>query len=1799
MKSSRNLPRILMLLIGILGIMPVYGTHYMGVDITYECLGTCTYRVYLTRYWDCAGGATQGSLPINPNNPPAAPFTSEFNIEGTPLFPGQNCSAPVAIGNWTFDPASIADVTPVCPTITTSCDGNQNGQVNGVIGFTYFRDYDFCNTTCNIYTLAFETCCRNNSITSLTNPGTNGMYVGSVTINTQITPCNSTPVFNNPPIPYICSGQTYTFNQGAFDPDGDSLVFSLGPCYDDPPAQQVTYAPGYTPTAPLGPGWNVNVNSLTGDITISPNPTGPIETGVMCLIVEEYRNNVKIGQVVRDIQITVVDCASLGQTNVPPTITQVTNLSPGLTANGLVIDACACDLVQFDIPATDPDQGQNFKMYVSSFLNGSSFADATIPLVPADTITSSNVPPTGQFTWVPTKTGVYTFLVTVEDDGCPLLGINQYSIVINVNSCSLDPVALTSNVSCFGIEFEGVPCGGAAPFTYSWTGNGGLNGAGQTFVHNYPGPGIYNYTLTITDSTGVSSSTNGTLNLANTAVADGGPDIVLCPGQVGTIGTPAVPGYTYQWSSPNNLGWSGTVNPATAQGDVALNNGTNSAIVIPYVLAATDPNGCTDLDTVFVTYTPKPPSNFNVTNTICVGSPATAVYTSPAVPGAVYNWFYGGGGTGTSIGPGPHNINFPTPGTFEVRLMVDVNGCQSDTTVNLVKVNPIPTSTFNITSQICAGQPAAVNYTGSANPTGNTQFIWDFDGGAGVGGAGPFTLVWPTAGTKTVTLTVIENGCIGATFTQTVNVFPVPTSDFTIPPTVCVDDPVQIVYSGIGSPGASYAWQFGSGSTASGTGVGPYNVSWNSPGVKTVTLQVEENGCISTVTTKTITVKAAPVASIAPVANQCFPGNSFTFVYNGDPGVSSYAWNFGQDGFPATSSQASPAPVSYQNVGPKKISLVVTRDGCVSDSAFAEFEVVPEPSADFVISSAGVCESECVSLTYTGISLGATQAFSWNLGSGSIPVTSSQDTIDCVTYTSPGSRDITLTVDYRGCVVSQTQQLVINDAPEVTAGPDREFCEGDGGVQLQASVTGGTPTYFYSWTCTNGNTCGLSSNAIEDPFANPFVGQTTDSIKYYFQVTDVNGCTSNLDSVWVSVKAKPRMDAGPDVSICTDGPGAFLNGSVANDNNAPFPIGYQWSPATGLSNPNIANPFARPDTTTIYTLIGSSTNGCASDVNTLDTLSTVTVTVLPKPEAEAGPDTALCVGESIVLTGFASSAGPSYSYQWTPATPGTISDPTSPTPTISPTFTTTFFLVVTSNGCDSDADSVTVLVDTKPTISPGGDETICYLDSVQLNGAAAGDPNANNYTYQWTPAIGLSNANVAKPLASPSVTTTYQVSANSNFGCGSDAASITVTVEPTPIVEALSQDTVLCEGDTISLSAVHSFVTPAGSPVTYLWTTSNPNGGIIGSPALPAVAAIPGQSVLYTVTASIAGDCPTTDEVLVTVSPKIEAEIVADTTRICAGDATQLAATGGLGNATFTWSPAAGLSNPNAASTAASPDQNTIYQILIQEGACSDTASVEIVVNPTPQAKYFSTQSTGCPGLTVSFFENTENAVAYLWDFGDGSAISNEPNPTHTYNEPGSYTVTLTTTGIGGCETSSQEVTVEVSDQSFASFLASPSADTALALPGAMVEFTDQSSNAVSWFWDFGDGSVSTDPNPTHQYSQAGDYTVSLRVTDANGCVATLTDGPFSVISPELLVPNVFTPNGDGINDAFTVRYTGSEDFYLEVFDRWGRMFFSAEAADETWPGIDGNGNNAPEGVYYYSLQIGESSYQGNVTLMR
>ena len=227
----------------------VKASHLMGADISYECLNNCTVRVHLRAYRDCTGSST---INITPQ------FVPQFFGCG-PLNPVQS--------DW--PPEIVQEVTPVCNSVTTSCGGG-TGTVNGVEEYYWFRDYEICAYPNCIYTIEWESCCRNPSISS--GAAGEGMFLGSTTLNTGITPCNNSPYFTVLPVPYICRGQPFVFNQGAVDPDGDSLIYTLGTCYDESIATPVPYNSGYSPSQPLGTSWDVSINQTTGDITLVPQP---------------------------------------------------------------------------------------------------------------------------------------------------------------------------------------------------------------------------------------------------------------------------------------------------------------------------------------------------------------------------------------------------------------------------------------------------------------------------------------------------------------------------------------------------------------------------------------------------------------------------------------------------------------------------------------------------------------------------------------------------------------------------------------------------------------------------------------------------------------------------------------------------------------------------------------------------------------------------------------------------------------------------------------------------------------------------------------------------------------------------------------------------------------------------------------------------------------------------------------------------------------------------------------------------------------------------------------------------------------------------------------------------------------------------------------------------------------------------------------------------------------------------------------------------------------------------------------
>jgi gliding motility-associated-like protein len=235
-------------------------------------------------------------------------------------------------------------------------------------------------------------------------------------------------------------------------------------------------------------------------------------------------------------------------------------------------------------------------------------------------------------------------------------------------------------------------------------------------------------------------------------------------------------------------------------------------------------------------------------------------------------------------------------------------------------------------------------------------------------------------------------------------------------------------------------------------------------------------------------------------------------------------------------------------------------------------------------------------------------------------------------------------------------------------------------------------------------------------------------------------------------------DAGRDTAVCS-------GGNVILGRPASAGLTYSWQPSTGLSSDTIAQPIASPTVTTTYYLTATLAGGCSK-------LDTVTVTVV---DVNAGSDSTVCEGSS-VLIGTPALSG--VNYNWFPAVG--LNDPAIAQPLSTLSFTTTYTVTASANGCiQTDDVTITVLPYISPTADAGTSSTICAGDTIGIGAAA----NAG-YSYTWFPQSFINDAFSSSPIVFPAQTTLYAltvIDTASNYLCkttGTD--SVLITIDPCP-----------------------------------------------------------------------------------------------------------------------------------------------------------------------------------------------------------------------------------------------------------------------------------------------------------------------------------------------------------------------------------------------------------------------------------
>lgn len=257
----------------------------------------------------------------------------------------------------------------------------------------------------------------------------------------------------------------------------------------------------------------------------------------------------------------------------------------------------------------------------------------------------------------------------------------------------------------------------------------------------------------------------------------------------------------------------------------------------------------------------------------------------------------------------------------------------------------------------------------------------------------------------------------------------------------------------------------------------------------------------------------------------------------------------------------------------------------------------------------------------------------------------------------------------------------------------------------------------------------------------------------------------------------------------------------------------------------------------------------------------------------------------------------------------------------------------------------------------------------------------------------------------------------------------------------------------------------------------------------------------------------------ITIHPKPSVNFNASFTSSCnANDVFQFTAAG-TGIVSWQWNFGDGNTSTqqNPSHVYGSTGSYTVTLIATNNNGCKDTIVKPSYINigNSLVPSFTATNLTGCNTLTTVFTALVQNANSWLWDFGDGSPVSTLSNPSHTYNAPGNYTVTLTVTTSNGCNGTASYPNAIIVDPL-------PVANFTVTQPNPCNYFTFQfnnnSTNANSYVWNFGDGTTSTLTNPQHTYAAAGSYHVTLTAYSPNGCTATKTINNAVVIP--VRVPN-------------------------------------------------------------------------------
>jgi large repetitive protein len=1303
----------------------------------------------------------------------------------------------------------------------------------------------------------------------------------------------------------------------------------------------------------------------------------------------------------------------------------------------------------------------------------------------------------------------------------------------------------------------GNPVGG------TWTGTGITNPVG-TFNPLVAGVGTFTITYTYSDLiSGCSNVDQLNVTVFPLPTVNAGIDTSVCNQAIGfqVVGTPI--GGT--WSGAN----------VTSTGQFTPNGIGTFTITYSF----TNANGCTKIDTRVVTVVNPVNANAGMNTAVCIDGANVALLAVPM--------------SGTWSGPGVTAAGIFDPtiaGTFELFYSFGAGACFTKDSMEIT-VHPLPivnagidfTQCISAAPSVVAGLPAGGTWsgTGITNPLGN------------------FSPITVTAGAHILTYTFVNptTGCTNSDqLTATVNALPLVNAGSD---TIICNQPFPVQFNANPAGGTWSGTNISSSGIFTPSTVGAFPLTYtfingnfcsnSDVRIITVVAPVLPNaGPDFSVCIDALNVVLAPIPSAGiwtgtdvttagifnPTtagnfeliysigAGNCLRKDSLVVIVNPLPIVSTGpdlsfcpadtpvnllenpiggAWS-GNGITNSATGQFNPAlpPIGAHNLMYTYTNPVT---GCAnSDVTIATIHPTPIPV--FAVNPV-VCAGVSVPFTNTS-SFGAT--YGWNFGDNTTAITEDPNHI----YATQGFYTAQLLVTSAfGCVdsISQPVEVRIPPTSNFTLTPDSACAP----VIVAFTNLSSGPSITFAWNFGNG-----VSSTVQNPGNQTFLQGVLADTSYEVSLNVTNFCGTANHTETVIAMPKPTANFGTNTDIgCSPLNLQFNNISLG------LPDSYTWNFGNGTAGANGLGVFTQQFTTgtsdTTFTIMLAVANECGVDT------AVHTITVLPNSVTAFfnmnDPDG--CVPHQVNFTQFSSGATfTSWNFG-----DGNVSATANPVHT----FTTPGIYTVSlfaNDGCGFDTITQTVTVFPSPFVAFNSEpDSVCINAPFQFDNQSIGLASSS-----WTFGDG-SSSSLFNPAHTYIASGTYTVVLTGVSLINGCTASVThpVVVSTNPVAAVTATPISGC------MPLIVNFNNLSSNTNFQAWNFADGNFSTNFSPTHTYTSA---GNFSVKLNVENANGCKDSTTVLITVYPKPIAQFTTTNTNSCYPPVTLTTANTSVGAVNYTWIFGDGaqstLTNPthiyaNAGTFTINLIASTIY-------GCKDTADRSIAVYNTPIANFSLPKDTVCEGESLIFNSTSSFADSITWDFGNGSIFTGN-NVLFDYQNSGTFPITIFANGPGGCAdtlTLAQTIVVNPSPTANFDYVNIQNPDP---LSG-IVEFSNMSIDANSYWWTFGNGDTSSMINPVERYNDFGDFDVMLVAYNLFGC----TDTSFQSVNVDffygLFIPNAISPAHPEFEVShFIPKGVGLAEFELLIYDDWGNLIWSTTALDaegrptESW---DGMYNGAP-----------------------